>query len=140
MKKQERRQEKTGSLWVDPMCDLLKGSALAGISAILLLLLGAILISSGVLKERWIDGTVLTVCVFAALVGGLYAVKRIGKRTLLVGLGVGMVLFLLLLAAGVLAYGATSMGDSGTGVLCACVCGGGIAGILGSTPKKKRRR
>ena len=140
MKRQEKRPEKAGNLWVDPLCDLLKGGVMAGVTAILLLFLGAVLISSGILQERWMDGTVLAVCVLASLFGGFYAVKKIGKRTLLVGLGVGVILFLLLLAAGVLAYGASSMGENGTGVLCSCAWGGGIAGILGRSQKKKRRR
>ena len=140
MRKRERRQEDPGSQWINAMCDLLKGGVLAGVVAILALLLCAGLVSAGLLRERWMEGTVLAVCVLGALSGGLYAARRIGRRTLLAGLGVGCVLFLLLLTAGLLAYDTASMEQGGTGILCACLCGGGIAGVLGGASKKKRRR
>lgn len=140
MKRQERRQEESGNQWISAMCELLKGGVLAGVAAILALLLCAVLVSSGVLRERWMDGAVLAVCVAGALTGGLYAVRKIGSRTLLVGLGVGLILFLLLLTAGLLAYETASIEQGGVGILCACLCGGGIAGVLGRGAKKKRRR
>ena len=86
------------------------------------------------------EGAVLAVCVLGAMTGGLYAARRIGRRTLLVGLGVGGVLFLLLLTAGLLAYDTASVDQGGVGLLSACLCGGGIAGVLGGASKKKRRR
>ena len=140
MKKQDRRQEEPGGQWIGSMCELLKGGVFAGLVAILALLVCAVLVSSGVLRERWMDGAVLAVCVAGALTGGLYAVRKIGRRTLLVGLGVGIVLFLLLLTAGLLAYDTASIEHGGVGTLCACLCGGGIAGVLGRGAKKKRRR
>lgn len=135
-----KKQENADITWVEIMCQLMKGGVLAGVSTVILLLFGAVLISTGVLKERWMDGAVLAVCVIASMVGGLYSVKRLKKRTLFVGLGVGLILFLLLLAAGVLAYGTDSMGYNAAGILCSSLCGGGLAGIIGSSPKKKRRR
>ena len=142
MKKRDRRPEEPGGQWIDALCDLLKGGALAGLAAILSLLLCAVLVSAGLLRERWMEGAVLAVCVLGAMTGGLYAARRIGRRTLLVGLGVGAVLFLLLLTAGLLAYDTASVDQGGAGLLCACLCGGGIAGLLGSggASKKKRRR
>ena len=50
------------------------------------------------------------------------------------------VLFLLLLTAGLLAYDTASVDQGGVGLLSACLCGGGIAGVLGGASKKKRRR
>lgn len=140
MKKRDRHQEETGSQWINTMCDMLKGGVLAGVVTILALLLCAVLVSAGMLRERWMEGAVLAVCVLGALSGGLHAARKIGRRTLLAGLGVGVVLFLLLLTAGFLAYDTASMEQGGTGILCACLCGGGIAGILSGTGKKKRRR
>ena len=141
MKKRDRHhQEESGSQWINSMCDLLKGGVLAGVAAIVALLLCAVLVSAGLLRERWMEGAVLAVCVLGALTGGMYAVRKIGSRTLLGGLGVGAVLFLLLLTAGLLAYDTASVEQGGVGILCACLCGGGIAGILGGGAKKKRRR
>ncbi len=140
MKKKERKQEEAGSPWLNVMCELLKGGVFAGVVAMAALLLCAALVSAGLLRERWMGGAVLAVCVAGAAVGGMYAVLKIGERALLVGPGVGAVLFLLLLTAGMLAYDSASLEHGGAGILCACLCGGAIAGILGRKPKKKRRR
>ena len=48
----------------------------------------------------------------------------------------GAVLFLLLLTAGMLAYDSASLEQGGTAILCACLCGGALAGLLGG----RRRR
>ena len=97
MKKRERRQEESGEQWVNSMCELLKGGVLAGFSAVLALLLCALLISTGILREQWAQGAVLAVCVLGGAVGGIYSIKRIRSKSLLVGTGVGAILFLLLL-------------------------------------------
>ena len=137
MKKRDRRQEDPGSQWINAMCELLKGGVIAGVASILSLLLCAVLVSSGLLKEQWMEEAVLACCVLGALIGGLYGVRKIGRRTLLVGLGVGGILFLLLLTAGLLAYEDASVEQGGVEILCACLCGGGIAGILGGDGEKK---
>lgn len=139
MKKRDRRQDDPGSVWINSMCDLMKGGVIAGVAAILLLLLCAVLVSTGFMREQWMEGVVLGCCVLGAFTGGYYCVRKIGRRTLLVGLGVGVVLFLLLLTAGFLAYENASVEQGGTGILCACLCGGGMAGILGGVGKKRRR-
>lgn len=139
MKRRDKRQEDPGSQWINAMCDLMKGGALAGVVSIMTLLLCAVLVSTGMLRERWMEGAVLASCVAGALTGGLYAAGRIGRRTLFVGLGVGGVLFLLLLTAGLLAFDTASVERGGAGLLCACLCGGGLAGLLGSMGKKRRR-
>lgn len=140
MKKRDRRQEEPGGQWIESLCDLMKGGALAGAASILVLLLCAVMVSNGLLRERWMEGAVLAACVLGAMTGGIYAARRIGRRTLFVGLGVGAVLFLLLLTAGLLAYDSASLERGGVGLLCACLCGGGLAGVLAGLTKKKRRR
>ena len=72
--------------------------------------------------------------------GGCFAVRRVGRHSLPVGLGVGAVLFLLLLTAGFIAFDGASIANGGAGILCACLCGGAIPGLLARKPKKKRRR
>lgn len=138
MKKKERRPEDPGSQWLNAMCEVLKGGALAGIVTILSLLLCAVLVSLGVLSVNAMYGAVLAVCVLGALAGGTCAVRRV--RSLLAGLGAGAVLFLLLLTAGLIVYKSASIANGGAGILCACLCGGAIPGLLARKPKKKRRR
>lgn len=140
MKKRDKRQEEGGNAWLNATCEILKGGVLAGIITIVSLLVCAILVSMGVLPVSAMEGAVLAVCVLGTLIGGVYAVGRSGGRRLLAGLGVGAVLFLLLLTAGLIAYEGASIANGGLGILCACLCGGAIPGILGRKPKKKRRR
>ena len=141
MKKKERRLEElgSGSEWLNAMCEVLKGGVLAGVSTILVLLICAALVSMGIIPVGSMYGAVLAACVAGALAGGSYAVRRVGSRSLLVGLGVGAVLFLLLLTAGLIAYDGASIANGGAGILCACLCGGAITGLLGRKPKKKLR-
>ena len=139
MKKREKGREDGGGLWFNAVCEVLKGGVLAGVVTILALLLCSVLVSMGVIPVEAMEGTVLAVCVLGTLVGGIYAVRRSGAA-LAAGLGVGAVLFLLLLTAGLLAYGGASVANGGVSILCACLCGGAIPGILGRKPKKKRRR
>ena len=121
MKKKERRTEEMGSQWLNAMCEVLKGGVLAGVTTILALLVGAVL-----------------VCILGALVGGTWAVRQVRGRSLLAGLGTGTVLFLLLLTAGLIAYEGTSVANGGAGILSACLCGGAIPGLLGRKHKKRR--
>ena len=140
MKKKERRTEELGSQWLNTMCEVLIGGVLAGVTAILALLVCAALISAGVLPVNGMDGAVLAVCVLGALVGGTFAIRRVGRRSILVSLGAGAVLFLLLLTAGLIVYQDASMANGGAGILCACLCGSAIPGLFVGKPKKKRRR
>ena len=140
MKKKERRSEELGSQWLNAMCEVLKGGVLAGVTTILALLACSALVSAGALPVSAMYGAVLAVCVLGAMIGGIWAVRRVGTRSLLVGLGVGAVLFLLLLTAGLFVYKGASVANGGTGILCASLGGGAIPGLLGGKPKKKRRR
>ena len=129
-----------GSQWLNAMCEVLKGGVLAGVTALLSLLAGSALVSMGIIPVGAMYGVVLAVCVLGALAGGIYAVRRVDGRSLPAGLGVGVVLFLLLLTAGLIVYRGTSVANGGAGILCACLCGGAIPGLLARKPKKKRRR
>ena len=140
MKKKERRTEEPGGPWLNATCDVLIGGALAGVTAVLALLLCAVLVSVGVMPVGAMYGAVLAVCVLGAVTGGTFAVRRVSGPSLFVGLGVGAVLFLLLLTAGSIAFEGASIANGGAGILCACLCGGAIPGLLARKPKKKRRR
>ena len=141
MKKKERRPEELGGgEWLNATCEVLKGGVLAGVTTILALLACAVLVSVGAVPVGAMYGAVLAVCAAGSLLGGTYAVRRVGRRSLLAGLGAGAVLFLLLLTAGLIAYQGRSIANGGAGILCACLCGGAIPGLLARKPKKKRRR
>ena len=140
MKKKERRPKEMGSQWLNAMCEVLKGGVLAGVVTILVLLICAVLVSVGLVPVEAMYGAVLAACALGAFAGGIYAVRHVEGRSLLAGLGVGAVLFLLLLTAGFIVYQGASVANGGAGILCACLCGGAIPGLLARKPKKKRRR
>ncbi len=138
--KREKKPEDPGAVWLSTMCRLLKGGALAVVTAALGLVVCSLLVSGGVMGERLIGRGVLAICVVSSLAGGLLAVHRLERGTLLAGLGVGGILFLLLLTAGFLLYEDASISNGGVPILIACCCGGAIAGVLGGRPRKKRKR
>lgn len=140
MKKKERRPKEMGGQWLNAMCEVLKGGVLAGVVTILVLLICAVLVSVGLVPVEAMYGAVLAACALGAFAGGIYAVRHVEGRSLLAGLGVGAVLFLLLLTAGFIVYQGASVANGGAGILCACLCGGTIPGLLERKPKKKRRR
>lgn len=138
--KREKKPEDPGAVWLNTMCRLLKGGGVAVVTAALGLVVCALLVSGGAVGEQLIGRGVLAICVVSSLVGGLVAVHRLERGTLLAGLGVGVILFLLLLTAGFLLYEDASLSNGGVPILIACCCGGAIAGVLGGRPRKKRKR
>lgn len=138
--KREKKPEDPGAVWLGTMCRLLKGGGVAVVTAALGLVVCALLVSGGVVGEKLMGRGVLAICVVSSLVGGLVAVRRLERGTLLAGLGVGGILFLLLLTAGFLLYEDASISNGGVPILIACCCGGAIAGVLGGRPRKKRKR
>ncbi len=140
MKKQEERQGRGSRGSVKDLCALLKGGVLAAAVSIFILLLCSVLTSMGALKAEMLDGCVLSSCVLGGLIGGLYAVKGVGRAALPVGLATGGMLFVLLLTGSLLSYGGTGIEQSGLQVLCSCLCGGAAAGIFGKKRSKKRRK
>ena len=140
MKKQENRRAEPAAVWLNLMAELLKGGVLAAVLTLASALICAVLISTGVLEEGWLNGAAMACCVLGALGGGLLSVRRLKVRPVPVGLAVGAVLFLILLTAGVLTGEPLRVEKQGLPILSACLCGGAGSGILARPPKKKRRR
>ena len=140
MKKSGRRQEEQGSGWMEWMSSLLKGSVLALTATLLLLLACSAAVSGGWLNQTSMERAVVAVCVAGGLLGGAISIRRRRDIALLLGTGTGAVLFLMLLGLGTLLFeDAPALGRIPM-ILCACLCGGAMAGILGRKTKKKRRR
>ena len=135
-----KRQEEQGNAWMGVMGSLLKGGLLALAVTLALLLLCAWAVSVRWLNQAAMERCTVAVCVLGAVVGGAVAMRRHREIALLLGVGTGGMLFLFLLSAGVLLYEEAPVVNGIPGILCACLCGGGIAGILGRKTKKKRRR
>ena len=141
MKQKGKRQTENPAMgWLNAMCEILKGGIVALAVTLLILMAGACLISAGVLSDSAMSGLVTASCVIGALLGGLLAVRWVGSKPLPVGLGTGLILFLLLLSIGLLLYDSASLAQGGVRLALACACGGALAGVLGGRRKKPKRK
>ena len=131
--KTKGKREEAESPWLGTMCGMLKGGALAFLTAVAILFLCALAVSNRWLGQGMMDSAVMAAC-------ALGAVRQGRGRSLLMGFGAGLILFLLLLTAGFLFYESADLRNGGLGLLLSCGCGGALAGGLGGKPKKKRRR
>ncbi len=135
-----KREQPQGAVWLNGMMDLLKGGALGACIALAALGVSACLIWLGLLGNSRGGSAVVAACLLGGFAGGLLAVRRGTLSALPGGLGAGAVLFLLLLSAGALAYDTLPALRSGGIVAGACLCGGGLAGVLGRNSGSKKRR
>lgn len=118
------------------------GVALGGLLALgvelIVLLLGALAVSNGILKEDAAPQVTAAACVLGCFIGGVFACARWRSRRLLGGLAAGMLCYLLLLAVGLLMSDGAELGVQALIELAGCLCGGAMAGLLGGGRKKKR--
>ena len=135
-----KTEEDQGTRLVRAMTNILLGGVVALAVCLMLLFLCSIGISGGWLQEGLMYQMAVVSCVIGGFAGAMTAVRRCGSRALIVGLAVGAVFFLLLLTVGVLLFEIMSLEAGGLGLLCGGLCGGAAAGLMGSKPKKKRRK
>lgn len=117
--------------------------ALGGLLALgvelMVLLLGAVAVSNGILKEDAAAQVTAAACVLGCLIGGLLACSRWSARRLLAGLAVGAVCYLLILAVSLLMGEGFQLGPQALVELAGCLCGGAVAGVFGGRKGKKKR-
>ena len=135
-----KTEEDQGTRLVRAMTNILLGGVVALAVCLMFLFLCSIGISGGWLQEGLMYQMAVVSCVIGGFAGAMTAVRRCGSRALIVGLAVGAVFFLLLLTLGVLLFESMSLEAGGLGLLCGGLCGGAAAGLMGSKPKKKRRK
>ena len=135
-----KTEEDQGTRLVRAMTNILLGGVVALAVCLMFLFLCSIGISGGWLQEGLMYQMAVVSCVISGFAGAMTAVRRCGSRALIVGLAVGAVFFLLLLTVGVLLFESMSLEAGGLGLLCGGLCGGAAAGLMGSKPKKKRRK
>lgn len=138
--REKKREETQGAIWLGAMLDLLRFGALGAAVALAVLGVAAALISFGAIGNNRGDSVVIAASLLGGLIGGLFAVGRRKGASLPTGLGVGAVLFLLLLTAGMLLYDSVPTLRSAGAIAGACLCGSGLSGVLAGKPKKKRRK
>lgn len=135
-----KREEEQGTKVLKYMSCILLAGVLALLLCFVFLCLLSFLISSGRIGGGHMMQYTIAACAVASFLGGLFAVSRYRTKVLLVGVGTGIVLFLLLLTAGILFYDSVSLENHGVGLFCASLFGGALAGAFGAKPKKKRRK
>lgn len=134
-----KNEEEQGVKLVRYALDVLIGGAVALAVCLVFLLLASVGISAGWVGEKLMYQLTIAGCVLGCFAGGIMAVRRCGARSLLVGLAVGAVHFLLLLTIGLLFFDSMTPEAGGVGLLCGSLCGGVAAGLLGGRPQRKRK-
>ena len=134
-----RKAEAQGSGAAQAVTAVMLGGLLALGVALMVLLLGAMAVSGGILKEDASVQVTAAACVTGCFTGGLLACARCGARRLPAGLAVGGVCCLLIAAVGLLMGDGLKLGAQALIELAGCLCGGALAGMLcAGRPKKKR--
>lgn len=135
-----KTEEEQGTKLLHTIGSILMGGVLALLIAFAFLFVCSICISNGWLKEGSMTPITIGSCVIGSLFGGGLAVKRCKTRTLIIGLLTGGVLFLLLLTVSVFFYKNATPDAGSLGLLCGCLCGGALSGLLGGGKQKKKRK
>lgn len=132
------KAEERGTNAVQMATGVMLGGLLALGVELVILLLGALAVSNGILKEDSAPQLTAAACVLGCFAGGLLACSRWQSKRLLGGLAAGTVCYLLVLAVGLLMSDGTELGIQALIELAGCLCGGALAGMLGGGRKKKR--
>ena len=117
---------------------MILGGLLALGVELIVLLLGSVAISGGILKQDASLQLTAAACVLGCLVGGVLACLWWPDRRLLAGLAVGAACFALILVVGLLTGDELELGLQAVIELAGCLCGGAISGLL--LREKKRRK
>ncbi|MDE6108429.1 MAG: TIGR04086 family membrane protein [Oscillospiraceae bacterium] len=115
-----------------------------GITAFLLstvfLFLTSVGISEGIISMSLQYRLTVVICIISSFLGGVLAVRQCSGSSLLVGIAVGAVLFLLQLSIGILLYDTFALENGSIGLLCGGLCGGAASGILSGGGRRHPRK
>lgn len=132
-----RKAEAQGANAVEMTAAVVIGGLLALGVELMVLLLGTIAVSNGILREDIAPQLTAAACVVGCLAGGLLTCARWKSRRLIAGLATGAVCYLLILAVGLLMSDGLELGVQALIELAGCLCGGAIAGMFRKKGKKK---
>lgn len=136
MRKRESRQ---GSGPSQNVLALILGALLALGVELLLLLLGAVAVSSGILRADTTMQVTAAACLIGCFIGGSFACRSWKSHRLPAGLLTGVCCFALILL-GALIGGSLEFGTQALIELAGCAVGGGLAGLLAGRKKTKKRK
>lgn len=135
-----RKTEARGANAVEMTAAAVLGGLLALGVAMVVLLLGAVAVSNGILKQDVTPQITALACVLGSLSGGVLTCLRWKARYLPGGLAAGLVCYLLILAVGLLSGDDFSLGLQALIELAGCLCGGALAGVLCGGLVRRRPR
>lgn len=139
MQKRGKRQQEGG---VEPgklAMSVGKGILLSFAVSLVLLFLCAVAISMGMAGQgggRW----AVLCCLAGVAAGSWVSVEGRRQWALPLSLATGAGVFCLLLGLGMLLFDGPGETSEIWGILFACLCGGGVVGILRRAPARRRRR
>ena len=136
----QKKEDERGSQVMRFASCMLVGGIIGVIACVVILFLCSIGISYGWIGDEYMTQYTVIACLASAFLGGMYSVSRLKKKTLIVGIGVGIVQFLILLVVGVMIFPSVTIDSTGGILLCMSLLGGMFAGLLGGKRKKKRRK
>jgi len=117
----------------------LVGGATGFMCAMILLLIAAILTASGKVPEKFMREVTVLASGLGGLIGSFTAAKRQGGRTLIIGLGSGISMFLLTLIIAAFTEKGALSGALTPAVLIAILVGGILGSFLCAAPARGRR-
>ena len=135
-----RKSEQT-TTWTAGAAAVLRSGCIGTVCALLITAAAALLCYFSLVPVGAGKYTAIIAALLGAFAAGSYAARHIPATPgIWIGAAAGMAVFLLLLSLGTIVYrGAPEYTDCTAGLI-PCLCGGALAGILFSKPKKKRRK
>lgn len=131
---------KTENKGVFGVLSLVLGALFALGVELILLLLGSVAISAGVLRSNSAPQLTVAACLIGCLVGGIFACLRWPQHRLPAGLATGILCFALILFVSLLSGEGPEFNAAMFLELAGCVIGGGLAGLFTRNRKKGGKR
>lgn len=131
--KKNGKREAAAGRWTVVLHGIVAGGAVMAV----LLGVCAVLITGTVVPQRYAWICVLITCVAAAGISGRVVVCGTGGKRILWGIGMGLLLSAFLGMAGFFLYGMVDV-QRALPVGAACLCGGGMSGVLTRRYKKRK--
>jgi len=115
------------------------GGATGFMFAMILLLILAVLTAMGKIPEKFMREATVLACGLGELIGAFTAAKRQGGRTLIIGIGSGISMFLLTLVISAFTEQGAISGALTPAILIAIMVGGIFGSFLCAAPRRSRR-
>jgi putative membrane protein (TIGR04086 family) len=135
-----RRADSTGPGFKRYVMKVLIGSLIALLVCLVLLFPASALVLAGVFDESLSGVIIIVVTLIGSFIGGMFSAKRVGERTLFVGITEGILLILWFGVIGILFFESFIPSENGLGLLLATVAGGVLGAMAASSGRSSRTK